>query len=146
MATESGKIALPVLDHLGVVVEDIDKAKQFFSQVFGLGPWQVINYAPTRDELLIGEPFRIRIAVARQESLVVELVQPIEGKSIWGDFLESKGEGLQHIAFTVLNWDETVQIMKQVGTRMVAGGIINSKRWCYFETNPGGLVVEYEEK
>jgi len=146
LATDSSKIALSAPDHLGVVVEDMDKAKELLSRVLGLGPWQVIDYAPDKDDLFIGEPFRLRLAVAEQAPLVLELIQPLEGKSIWSEFLKNNGEGLHHIAFTVSNWDEMVQIMELAGIRMAAGGTINGKRWCYFETSPGGLVIEYGEK
>jgi catechol 2,3-dioxygenase-like lactoylglutathione lyase family enzyme len=145
LATDSSKTALPAPGHLGVVVKDLDKAKGFLSRVLGLGPWQVIDYAPTKDELFIGEPFRLRIAVAELVPLALELVQPLEGKSIWSEFLKSKGEGLHHIAFTVPNWDEMVQKMEEAGSRMTAGGSINGKRWCYFETSPGGVIIELGE-
>ncbi len=145
MATDSSKTALPAPDHLGVVVEDLDKAKEFLSRVLGLGPWQAIDYAPTKDELFIGEPFRLRLAVTEMAPLALELIQPLEGKSIWNEFLKSKGEGLHHIAFTVPNWDEMVQKMKEAGSRVAVGGTINGKRWCYFETNPGGIIIELGE-
>ncbi len=38
MATDSSKTALPTPGHLGVVVEDLDKAKEFLSRVLGLAP------------------------------------------------------------------------------------------------------------
>lgn len=145
MATDSSKTALPTPGHLGVVVEDLDKAKEFLSRVCGIGPWETMEYAPTKDELFIGEPFRLGLAVAELVPLVLELIQPLEGKSIWSEFLKSKGEGLHHIAFTVPNWDEMVQKMEEARSRMAAGGTINGKRWCYFETSPGGLVVELGE-
>lgn len=145
MATDSSKTALPTPSHLGIVVEDIDKTTEFLSRVLGLGPWQVIDYAPTKDELFVGEPFRLRLALAGLAPLVLELVQPMEGKSIWSEFLKSKGEGLHHIAFTVPNWDEMVQKMEEAGSRVVAGGTINGKRWCYFETSPGGIIIELGE-
>ncbi len=37
MATDSSKTPLPAPGHLGVVVEDLDKAKEFLSRVLGLG-------------------------------------------------------------------------------------------------------------
>ena len=146
LTMDGSKMAFPAPGHLGVVVKDLDKAKESLSRVLGLGPWQVIDYAPTKGELIIGEPFRLRLAVAGRAPLVLELVQPLEGKSIWSEFLERKGEGLHHIAFTIPNWDEMVQVMEQAGGSMAVGGTINGKRWCYFETSPGGLVVEYEER
>ena len=36
----------------------------------------------------------------------LELIQPIEGKSIHKDFLETRGEGLHHFGFDIQNYDE----------------------------------------
>jgi len=35
--------------------------------------------------------------------------------------------------------------LKQQGGKMVAGGVYEGKRWCYFDTKPGGILVEFGE-
>ena len=44
---------------------------------------------------------RERIAVAQAGSLQLELLQPVDGPSIYADWLEEHGEGLSHLNFLV---------------------------------------------
>jgi methylmalonyl-CoA/ethylmalonyl-CoA epimerase len=137
---------LPTPEHICVVVKDIDKTTEFLSSIWDFGSWLTWEYSPKRDEIIIGEPFTIKGAWANLGPIVLELIQPIEGKSIWSQFLETRGEGLHHICFIVSNWDEMVSKLKQQGAKMVAGGIFLGKHWSYFEVNPGGLIVEISEQ
>jgi len=143
MPSDTGAVALPSPNHIGVVVEDADKTAEFLSSI-GIGPWQTFEFSPIKDELLVGEPFTLKVTWARlgPGPIVVELLQPIEGRSLWSQFLETNGEGAHHIAFSVSNWDEMVSKLKQQGGKMVAGSICEGKRWCYFDTKPGGIIIE----
>ena len=38
------------------------------------------------------------------------------------------------------------QEFKNGGGRMVAGATFEGKRWAYFATSPGGMIIELEEK
>ena len=143
MPSDAGAIPLPSsIDHIGVVVKDIDKTTKFLSSMWGLGPWQIMDYSTRKDEMIVGEPFKIKIAVAKLGSTVLELMQPLEGRSFWSQFLETKGEGIDHIAFTVSNWDEMVSKAQEQGGKMVVGASFQGKRWCCFDSGPGGIVVE----
>ena len=94
----------------------------------------------------MGKPFWQRVAHAKLGSTILELVQQLEGGGPWPEFLESKGEGLHHIAFTISNFDEMVAGLKKQGAKMIAGGLYQGKRWCYFATAPGGIVIEFGEE
>lgn len=132
--------------HIGVVVKDIDETTKFLSSMFGLGPWDISEYVPAKDEVIVGEPFRLKIAFAKLGETSLELLQPVEGDSIWAQALKTHGEGVHHICFGVSNWDEVVTKTQEQGGRMVAGGIVwGTTHWCYFDTNPGGIIVEFIE-
>ena len=133
------------LHHIGVVVKDIDETTKFFSSMFGLGPWDISEATPTKDEVMVGEPFRLKMAVAKLGETSLELLQPLNRRTIWSEFLETHGEGVQHIGFGVSNWNEVVSRLQKRGNRMVAGGLYRGKRWCYFDTKPGGIIVEFLE-
>lgn len=136
-------VALPSPNHIGVVVEDTDKTTKFLSSVWGFGPWQTLDYRAHKDDMIVGEPFTLKIAFAKLGAVVLELLQPVKGDSIWAQALETKGEGVHHIAFSVSNWDEMVSKLQEQGGRMVVGAIFEGKRWCYFDTKPGGIIVEF---
>ena len=147
MSTDTSVIALSNPHHVGAVVKDIDETTKFLSSMWGLGPWDISEAVPTEDELMMGEPFRLKMALAKLGSTSLELLQPLgEEKTLWSEFLETHGEGVHHIAFGVSNWEEIVSKTKEQGGRMVAGGIVwGTTHWCYFETKPGGIVVEFIE-
>ena len=146
MPSDTGATVLPLPHHIGVVVKDIDETSKFLSSMWGLGPWELSEYAPTRDEIAVGEPFRLGTAFAKVGETSVELLQPVEGKSIWAEFLEAHGEGVHHICFGVPNWNEWVERTRKQGGKIVAGGTVWGRtHWCYFQTSPGGIIVEFLE-
>ena len=70
--------------------------------ILGIGPWGIYTYAPPklRETTVRGrpEPYSMKLALARVGSIVFELIQPLQGNSIYKEFLLQKGEGLHHIA------------------------------------------------
>ena len=146
MPADKGTTVLPPLYHIGVVVEEIETTTDFLYSVLDVGPWEILDYTPTRDKLMMGEPCQIKIGAARLGSFLLELLQPVEGESIYSKFIKAYGEGVHHIAFSVPNWDERVSRVKEYGGQMVAGGIGLERRWGYFEVKPGGMIVEFEEQ
>ena len=146
MQMDTNTAGLPSINHLGIVVKDVDKTAEFLSKLFGIGSWDIFDYEAAEDELIAGEPFKLRIAAAKVGQVFLEFLQPVEGKSIWADFLETKGEGLHHIAFTVSNWDDRFTYLQERGAKLLAGARISKfegKRWAYFDIKSGGLVVEF---
>ncbi|MBN1862570.1 MAG: VOC family protein [Dehalococcoidales bacterium] len=145
MSAEKDAVALPAPSHIGLVVKDLDKTLKFLSSLWGLGPWQSFEYAPSQEELTVGKPFRQKIAHASLGTMALEVVQQLEGGGPWRDFMDTNGEGIHHIAFSLSNYDEMMAHMKARGCQMVAGGLFQGKRWSYFATEPGGMVVEFGE-
>jgi len=53
-----------------------------------------------------GKPFTLKISWTRlRGKVVLEVIQPLGDESLWSKFLETKGEGIRHIAVNVPNWD-----------------------------------------
>ena len=147
MPSDTGAIALPPLYHISAVVKDVDKTIEFLSSIWGLGPWHISEPTAHEGKMMAGPPFRIKLAWANLGPTRLELVQPLEGNAVWSQFLKTKGEGLHHIAFSVSNWEEVVSKIQQHEGVMVAGATNeDGTRWGYFDTKPGGIVVEFEEK
>lgn len=139
-------IELPPPSHVGVVVRDIKKTSEYYSSMWGLGPWKYLPNNPTRDQMIIGEPFKLDIYTAQYGPVVLELLQPIQGKSVWAEFLKAHGEGLHHVCHAVPNFDEVTFRMKDRGAKQLVCAWFGSIRWTYFETTPGGLVLEIIEE
>jgi len=145
---EEGKVRLGEISQVAIVVRDIQKAMEHYWSVFGLGPWSVYTFAPPdlTDTTVHGkpEPYSMRIAFTMVGSVMLELIQPLEGRSIYKEFLEERGEGLHHIAcFKV---DDIERAVEELGRRGI--GVLQSGRWrgghfVYMDTEKTlGTIVE----
>jgi 4-hydroxyphenylpyruvate dioxygenase-like putative hemolysin len=45
------------------------------------------------------------------ESVTIELIEPVGGPSTWQDFLETKGEGIHHIAFEIKRMEKKIRLL-----------------------------------
>ena len=93
---------------VGVVVKSIDQTTKRLTELFGIGPFRTVECPPPGREdrqFYHGEParFRTRQAFANLGSIELELIEPLEGRSIWSDFLAERGPGIHHIRFNVPN-------------------------------------------
>ena len=83
------------------VVRDLEKALKQQWEICGVGPWSIYTFTPekVRDYTYRGKPatHTCYIAVAWDDRIQIELMQPISGYSIYDEFLERKGEGLHHV-------------------------------------------------
>jgi methylmalonyl-CoA/ethylmalonyl-CoA epimerase len=142
------KAALPIcsLSHIGIVVEDIEKTFKLLSSIWDLQTMEPMIYSPKKDELSIGERFSAKVGVINLGTVCLELVQPLAGKSIWSEFLQTKGEGIQHIAFGISNYEEVVSRLQREGNEIVVGGVYNGVRWCFFNMKPSGILLEFREE
>jgi catechol 2,3-dioxygenase-like lactoylglutathione lyase family enzyme len=135
--------------HVSVMVKDMDKAIKFY-ETLGVGP-----FPPTigpKGVPLIAQSLRgqksnfvmdLRYAEGGFGGLKFELVEPLEGASIYKEFLEKKGEGIHHIAFTVDDLDAETAKMTKRGFKVIQTGQTSRGKFAYFDTDKvGGIVTE----
>jgi phosphoglycerate dehydrogenase-like enzyme len=87
---------------------------QTYTENLGWGPWSVFEYAPPllHDTVVRGQPceFRMIGAETSVDGLGFELIQPVSGPSIYQEFLDQHGEGVQHIACMLLDRSDVVSL------------------------------------
>lgn len=103
------------LHHIAVVVRDIDKAVQYYES---------LGIATVGREVIFPESKpNIRAKFVEIGSIPIEFIQPIEGESSrYKEFLDSKGEGVQHIAFAVDNLDDETAKLVAKGVSIIVKG------------------------
>jgi catechol 2,3-dioxygenase-like lactoylglutathione lyase family enzyme len=145
------KLKLPVISQLGFVVRDTDETARYYEQVFGLGPWTIMD-GETEDCTNRGEPVTIRgkIGIAQVGAVQLELIQILDGESIHSEFLQERGEGLHHIGFYVRDLDARLEACKEAGIDVLQKGTIKQGpvtiNYAYLDTIAiGGVVFEYIE-
>jgi len=135
---------------IGVVVEDIEKSMAALTAVFGIGPFRVADLpAPERREqqFIDGQPakFRTRQAFADLGSVELELIQTLEGRTIWSDFLAEHGPGIHHIRFNVPDEKAVTTYLqgKGIAKTQEGAGIREGSYWANYDTEKlVGFVIE----
>jgi 4-hydroxyphenylpyruvate dioxygenase-like putative hemolysin len=110
--------------HICIVVNDIEKTKSYYESI-GIGPW--IEYPPLVEYTklnVIDEKgfFASRFVYTKIGDLQLQLVQPGEGKTIYKEFLDQKGEGVFHIGFEVADINTVDKQLTDNGLKILASG------------------------
>jgi catechol 2,3-dioxygenase-like lactoylglutathione lyase family enzyme len=124
--------------HAAVIVRDLDAAVRTYNDDYGIGPWYIYEFGPDTVENMTrdGKPaeFAWRLALAQVGGSFIELIQPLDDRSSYAEFLEAHGEGIHHIAFRPANHDAVEADLRQKGLAHVQGGIYKGIRFDYFST------------
>lgn len=143
------------IDQIGIVVNDVPAVAKKLHELIGIGPFRVLDYpldGIDPESTYHGKPsrYRIRLGFAKLGAIQLELIQPLEGPNIWGDFLKSHGPGLHHFRCTVSNFEETVAAWEAAGIENMASGtgVHIGTRWAYFDTSAllDGVVIELRKR
>lgn len=142
----NGTAQLTNLSHVGIAVKSAEETAKLLSSVWNIGDPEVFDYEPKPEDMIAGEPFAVRLVFIKFGPLTFELLEPLDDRSIWSKFIADKGEGIHHVAFGVSNYDEMVETVSAQGHPLLVAAVFNGCRWCYFDTSPGGTVIEFREE
>ena len=146
-------LQLKRLVQIGIVVADRDQTTRLLTSLFGIGPFRLVEW-PDRAESKYyyrgaEEHIRIRQAFVQLGDVEVELIQPLEGRSGYSDFLDQTGGGIHHVLFEVNDLDPVVEELAKSGvTVLQAGtGIRPGTRWALLDTREMlGFYVELRHR
>lgn len=97
------------IDHLGIAVKSIEAGKQFWTNVLGLQ----FGGVETVSEQKVTTAF---FPVGESE---VELLESTAADGPIANYIEKRGEGIQHIAFRVENIEAALDELKAKGVRLI---------------------------
>lgn len=132
---------------IGVVVRDMDQAVRYY-EALGIGPFESPKgAAPILERLVHGKPapdVKNRISTAQMGEVQLELVQPISGESVQKEFLDTHGEGVNHLGFLVDDLHREVARLVEKGFRVISSGkLADGLAFAYLDTDRiGGIVFE----
>ena len=97
-----------LIDHIGIVVRDISSSLVFYRDILGLPLEGIEN----------NKDYNVDIAFLRCGETLVELLQPT-GEGSLMTYLETKGEGVHHLAIRVGSIVEALESLKAGNTPLV---------------------------
>lgn len=146
-------VQLKRLVQIGIVVADRDKTTQLLSSLFGMGPFRLVEW-PNRPESKyayrgVEEHIRLSQAFVQLGDVEVELIQPLEGRNAYQDFLDETGGGIHHVLFEVPDIEPVLQELAKSGVTVLQSGtgIRPGTRWALLDTRALlGFYVELRHR
>ncbi len=140
------------IDHIHIAVKDMKKAREFFSDMFGLEFSLLFSEEDfqgiEKTSPLVGKVHRNIRAVI--DPLGVELIQGTSPDSPMAKLIEKKGEGLVGFGFKVRNLEPWIERAKAKGIRIIAQINEHGLREVHFHPKDmHGVFIElceYDEK
>jgi methylmalonyl-CoA/ethylmalonyl-CoA epimerase len=123
------------INHVAIVVEDIDSALGFWRDQLGL-ELDHIEEVPSQVS---------RVAFMPVGGSEVELVQPTDPESGLGKYLEKRGEGLHHLCIEVDDIEAMLALLKEKGVRLINETPVDlpGRRMAFIHPKAGnGVLIE----
>jgi len=98
------------VDHIAVVVKNLDEALQLYDNLFGAKPSKI--------ETLPEQGVKAAL-LPMAEGGEIELLEPIDPQSGVGKFLETRGEGIHHICLETDNVDQELSTLADKGAQLI---------------------------
>jgi len=156
---EELKQPLPFLNkgvaQIGMVVKDLDKAVEAYYKTFNIGPWHFYTYGKplVKQMSYHGQPseYKMRLALSNFGPTRIELIEVVEGNTVYADFIRSRGYGVQHLGLLVENMEESLAQAKAAGIEMIMDGsgfgLDGDGHYAYLDTEEDyGIMIELIER
>lgn len=97
------------INHIGIAVRSIEAQREFYEDTLGAvfeGAEEVADQ-------------QVRVGFFRVGDVRLELLEPTTPDSTVAKFIEDRGEGLHHVAYTVADLPARISELQQQGVRMI---------------------------
>ncbi len=136
-AASEGGFGTRVVAQVAVVVKDVERSANAYAEVFGVPvpKWELTDSVEKAHTRYLGQPTKAqaKLAFLELQNIVIELIEPVGGPSTWRSFLETKGEGVHHIAFQVRDIDKQIAGLKAKGLPLIQTGDYTGGRYAYVD-------------
>ena len=129
---------------IGLVVRNMEIAVERLSAL-GFGPF-IPKLLPPDSKVSDagGNPSDSKVDVQRSMigNVELELCQPVSGESPHQEFLDSKGEGIQHVLFEVQDLSEELARLTSSGATILLQVSFKGGGLAYVDLNTCGFIIE----
>ena len=141
MSLEIPEHLFTAIDHVGIAVADLDTAKAFYRDTFGMET----VHEETNEEQGVREAM---VAVGDSGSCI-QLLAPLSEESTIAKFLDRSGPGVQQLAYRVTDLEVVCAVLRDRGVRLLydaprrgtSGSLVNFVH----PKDAGGVLVELVE-
>ncbi len=127
------------INHVGIAVPSIEEFLPFYTNVLGL----------TYEGEEVVEDQKVKVAFLTAGESRIELLEPTSDDSSIAKFIEKRGAGMHHLAFTVDDIDAELDRLKKEGIRLIdeeARGGAHHTRIAFLHPKLSRVLVEITEE
>ncbi|MGA8247357.1 MAG: methylmalonyl-CoA epimerase [Nocardioides sp.] len=129
------------IDHVGIAVADLDEAKAFYRDTFGM---ETVHEETNEDQGV-----REAMVAVGDSGSCLQLLAPVDDSSTIAKFLDRHGPGLQQLAYRVTDLEMVSAVLRERGVRLLydvprrgtSGSLVNFVH----PKDAGGVLVELVE-
>ncbi len=97
------------IEHIGIAVNSLDEAIPFYEKMLGKECYAVEEVADQK----------VKTAFFQVGQTKIELLESTDPEGPIGKFIEKRGPGIHHIAYSVENTDESLKKLEEQGIRLI---------------------------
>jgi methylmalonyl-CoA/ethylmalonyl-CoA epimerase len=102
-------MSVKAINHIGIAVRSIEAQRPFYEQTLGA---EFEGIEEVADQ-------KVRVGFFRIGEVRLELLEPTDPSSTIAGFLDKRGEGLHHVAYTVDDLPARIAELQGAGVRMI---------------------------
>lgn len=139
------------IGHVGIVVKDLQKAKEHYSRLLGIDKWYELQYDTPLDMTYRGEKRNCNVTLyfGGKGATVIELIYPQGDENIYTNFLKNHGEAIHHIEYNVKDLDAAIKHVEKEGLKVLQSAKFESAgakiRYAYVGKSEDDAVLELIE-
>jgi catechol 2,3-dioxygenase-like lactoylglutathione lyase family enzyme len=134
---------------VAIVVRDIEASSKRWSELLGMPVPPIQTTRPGHEVKMVyrGKPSegQAKLTFFNLGQVVLELIEPVGEGTSWKEYLDKKGEGVQHLGFQVADPDRASQALEKAGMPVLHKGRYDSDDGTYIyldSLDSLGVVIE----
>lgn len=124
--TENKKFPLNDVAQICIIVPDLEAAVKNYWERFGIGPWHFYTYGKPLVKRMTrhGKPaeYKMKVALSYIGKMRIELIEPLEGDTVYQEFVDKHGYGVHHLGVLTDSMDESLRMARESGLEMTQDG------------------------
>ena len=140
---------------VAIVVPDLELAVEEYVRLFGIADWHFYTYGkPLVKEMSYwgqASEYKMRVALSYLGPMRIELIEMVEGDTVYADFVKEHGYGVHHFGVLVEDMGEALAKAEGAGLRMIMDGAgfghDGDGHYAYLDTEDKiGVTIELIER
>lgn len=137
------RLNLGPLQQVGYVVSDVESSAKAWVRNCGIGPWRIKSKVSFDSCEYHGNASEItfNIATAFSDGIEIKLIAQESGpSSIYSDFLDLYGPGIQHACFYPADYEKALKVFLDNGASVIFEGVIGGAAFSYLKDALGQMI------